>query len=43
MGTLMVLMVARLSDYLLDAHWYILMVKCLDLMKASHCDYLMVK
>ena len=40
---LMVLMVTSLRGYLLETHWDLLMVKCLDLMKASNWDILIVK
>ena len=36
----MVLIMARLSADCLEVHRYLLMVKCLDLMKASNLDYL---
>ena len=36
MDTLMVLMMEIMIFYLLDTHWDVLMVKYLDLMKASN-------
>ena len=33
MDSLMFIMMESLRDYLLEAHWDLLMVKCLDLMK----------
>ena len=43
MDPLIVTMMARLRAYFLNVHWDILMAKCLDLMKASNCYYLVVK
>ena len=43
MDPLVVLMVEILRDYLLEVHWDIMMVKCLDMMKASNWNYFMVK
>ena len=39
----MIIMITSLRDYSLEPHWDILVVKCMGLMKASNCDYLMVK
>ena len=43
MYLLMVLVMERLRAYLLETHWDIMTEKCLDLMKASNWDLLMVK
>ena len=43
MDPLVVFMMASLSDCFLEAHWDILMVKCLSPMKAQNWDDLMVK
>ena len=43
MDPLMVLMMGILQGDFLEVHWDILMVKFLDLMKASNWDILMVK
>ena len=43
MDPLMVLMMGILQGDFLEVHWDILMVKFLDLMKASNWDYIMVK
>ena len=43
MYPLMVFMMTSLRDYFLDTHWDIIMAKCLELMMASNCAYLMVK
>ena len=43
MDPLVVLMMVRFRDYLLETHWDLLMLKCLSLMKASNWDLMMVK
>ena len=42
MGPLMILNMESLRAYCVDTHWYILMVKCMDLMKASTWYLLMI-
>ena len=36
-------MMASLRAYLFETHWYLLMEKFLDLMKALYWDYVLVK
>ena len=43
MDLFMVMMMASFSAYYLETHRYILMVRSLDLIKASNWDILMVK
>ena len=43
MDNLIVLMMEIFRAYLLEIHWYILIVKLLDLIKASNWDLPMVK
>ena len=43
MDPLMVLMMESLSDYCLETHWDLLMIKCLALIDASNWYIMMVK
>ena len=40
---LMVILMVSLRDYCFETHWCVLMVKCLDIMKASNWDNIVVK
>ena len=43
MDTLMVLIITSLIYYCFSVHWDILTLKCMDLMKSSNWDLLVVK